>query len=171
MNKTIISVIAVLILVTGGFLLLNMGDETDTNQSQQNATENTEQVEQAVNNNQQQEEVSQDTGTQVASASGLGYVDYSDTVLEEAGDSSKVLFFHASWCSVCNFYEGQIEDQGVPDNATIVKVDFDKESELKKQYGVNVQSTFVLLDSDGNVEKTWPFAQGLTDIQDLYNQI
>jgi len=82
-----------------------------------------------------------------------------------------VVFFHAPWCSTCNYFEGQIEEQGVPDNVTILKVDYDSETELKKKYGVNIQSTFVQLDANGAVVKTWPFARGLSGIQDLYNQI
>jgi thioredoxin-like negative regulator of GroEL len=167
MNKIVLTIIAVLILITGGVVLATMSDSEDTAQNEQ-AIENVDTLHVVENN--QEEENTEET-VLVASAQGLGYVDYTDTVLEDSNGSTQVLFFHAPWCSVCNFFEGQIEEQGVPDGVTIVKIDFDSETELKNQYGVNVQSTFVLLDENGEIVNSWPFARGLTDIQDLYDQV
>ncbi len=37
----------------------------------------------------------------------------------------------------------------------IVSVDFDSETDLKRQYGVTLQHTFVQIDSDGNEVAKW----------------
>lgn len=165
MNKTVIGIIAALLIITVAVVVFSGDDETETTaQNQNSATQRQDTTEAAAS-------PSEAEPAEQANASGLGYVDYSDENLAAASGSTRVVFFHAPWCSVCNFYEGQIEEQGVPSDVTILKVDFDSEDELKSQYGVNVQSTFVLLDGDGNVVESWPFARGLNGIQDLYNAV
>lgn len=156
MNKLILGV-ATLIIGSGLFVFL--GDSGD---SENPAVEK---VDSAVGQ------------TSVQSAQGsdevliAGYVDYSVEAIAENSDTSRVVFFHADWCSTCNFYERQIKEVGVPEGITVLKADFDRDTELKKKYGVRVQSTFVLLDENGEVARTWPFAAGLNGIQDLYDAV
>ncbi len=100
------------------------------------------------------------------------YVDYEGVqTIADAADTKRVLFFHASWCPTCNAFEDDILDQGVPAGVTMIQANFDDDTELKQQYGVTVQSTFVLLDESGNAVETWPFGRGLSGIGDLYSQI
>lgn len=99
------------------------------------------------------------------------YIEYSDTAFADKKDTSRVLFFHASWCSVCNFYESEIEQNGVPANVTIFKVNYDNADDLKEKYGVTVQSTFIQVDSDGAELQSWPYANGLNNINDLYDAL
>lgn len=167
MNKKVFVAIGVFVLLTGAVFLFT-NNSTDENEvvsntvSQPTEQENANVIEE-TNTGQQQELATAD--------SGLGYIEYSDQALADSSGSNRVLFFHAPWCSVCNFYEGQIEEQGVPNDVTILKIDYDSEDELKDRYNVTTQSTFVLLDEGGNIENSWPFARGLSDIQDLYSQI
>jgi thiol-disulfide isomerase/thioredoxin len=165
MKKYIFIGITLLILVSGVYLLLRKNNNSSL---QSNIyTETTVQNSEELTN----DDFTTEDNTKSKSDKGLGYVEYSEQALSDSSGSKRVLFFHAPWCSTCNFYEGQIEKQGVSEGITILKVDYDSESGLKQKYRVNVQSTFVLLDSDGNIEKAWPFASGLSGIQDLYDQV
>jgi thioredoxin-related protein len=166
-NMIIIAVVALLVLVGSTvFLLSKDSDKNSVNISGNNISS----VEPAETTPTDSTEMNnQDVVNEVASAG--QYIDYSEQSLASSANDKRILFFHAPWCSVCNFYEGQIEDKGVPSDVTIIKIDYDSEDELKERYSVTTQSTFVLLDEAGNIEKSWPFAQGLTSIQDLYNQI
>lgn len=65
-----------------------------------------------------------------------------------AGDV--VLFFNASWCPTCKATVESLDADGVPAGLTVVSVDYDDATDLKKQYGVTVQHTFVQVDEQGN---------------------
>jgi thiol-disulfide isomerase/thioredoxin len=66
----------------------------------------------------------------------------------EAGDV--VLFFNASWCPTCQATVKSLDAEGAPAGLTVVSVDYDNSAELKQQYGVTVQHTFVQVDEAGN---------------------
>jgi thiol-disulfide isomerase/thioredoxin len=82
------------------------------------------------------------------SASAGAYVDYSDDAIPQA-EGRVLLFFHAPWCPQCRSVESDILAEGVPDGVTIVKVDYDSRQDLRQQYGVTLQTTFVEVDADG----------------------
>lgn len=69
------------------------------------------------------------------------------------GKEPVALFFHADWCGTCIALEKDINNNidELPEDAKILKVNFDTETELKKEYGILMQSTFVLLDNNANV--------------------
>jgi thiol-disulfide isomerase/thioredoxin len=77
------------------------------------------------------------------------YVDYSPELVSST-DGTKLLFFHASWCSQCNALESDIEASDIPDDVTIFKVDYDTNQDLRQEYGVTIQTTIVEVDKDGN---------------------
>ncbi len=66
----------------------------------------------------------------------------------ESGDV--VLFFNASWCPTCKATVDSLEAEGTPAGLTVVSVDFDAATDLRQQYGVTVQHTFVQVDEQGN---------------------
>jgi len=68
-----------------------------------------------------------------------------------------VLFFHASWCPTCKATEENLnaDPTRIPAGLTIVKVDYDNSDELKQQYGITTQHTFVQVDADGNELAKW----------------
>jgi thiol-disulfide isomerase/thioredoxin len=66
-----------------------------------------------------------------------------------------VLFFHASWCPTCKASEADILANKIPENLTILKVNYDDSDNLKTQYGVLTQSTFVEVDNNGKEIKKW----------------
>jgi thiol-disulfide isomerase/thioredoxin len=76
------------------------------------------------------------------------YVDYEEGVIQKS-DGERVLFFHAPWCPQCRSIEKGIKEDGVPDGLTVIKVDYDSNQELREQYGVTIQTTFVKVDEDG----------------------
>jgi len=66
------------------------------------------------------------------------------------GTGDVVLFFSASWCSTCQASVKSLDADGVPEGLTVVKVDYDKANDLKKEYGVTVQHTYVQVDESGD---------------------
>lgn len=103
-------------------------------------------------------------GDAMMEASGSAYVDYSDEVLEKAKMAQKsgqkvVLFFHASWCPYCiaadKDFKATINTESFPENVTLIKTDYDSQTELKKKYGVTSQHTFVQIDSNGDMITKW----------------
>ncbi len=66
----------------------------------------------------------------------------------EAGDV--VLFFNASWCPTCKATVESLDADGVPAGLTVVSVDYDAANDLRTQYGVTVQHTFVQVDDQGS---------------------
>ena len=66
-----------------------------------------------------------------------------------------VFFFHAPWCPDCRATDASLTTDGVPDGLTVVKVDYDTETELRQKYGITQQHTFVLVDPEGMQQKTW----------------
>lgn len=79
---------------------------------------------------------------------GTGYKTYSAEAVAQA-DGTKILFFHASWCSQCQLLDKDIKASKIPDGVSIFKVDYDTNQELRKQYGVTIQTTLVKLDASG----------------------
>lgn len=83
------------------------------------------------------------------------YLDYSDEVLAQTS-GNRVLFFHAPWCPQCRSIESGIKQDGVPDGWTVIKVDYDSNQDLRKKYGVSLQTTFVKIDeSDTKVGENY----------------
>lgn len=77
------------------------------------------------------------------------YISYSDDVIKNTS-GKKVLFFHAQWCSQCRQIEADILKGPLPDGWSIIKVDYDSRQDLRKKYGVTLQTTFVKIDDNGN---------------------
>lgn len=78
------------------------------------------------------------------------YIDYSETALANA-NGQKVLFFHAPWCPQCRSIEKGIVPGAIPSGLTIIKVDYDSNQELRRKYGVTLQTTFVRVDERLNL--------------------
>lgn len=92
------------------------------------------------------------------------YVEYSpqalaDAELAQQSGRKVVLFFHASWCPFCKEadadFKANINSDKFPKNTTVIKTDYDTQTELKKKYGVTTQHTFVQIDSEGKQITKW----------------
>lgn len=77
------------------------------------------------------------------------YVDYTAEKLAQTS-GTKVLFFHAAWCPQCRQLEADIKAGNIPGGVTIFKVDYDSNQKLRQKYGVNLQTTLVRVDDEGN---------------------
>jgi thiol-disulfide isomerase/thioredoxin len=98
------------------------------------------------------------------------YETYSVDKISRVETGDVVLFFHASWCPSCRGLNSSIENnlKSIPEGVTILKTDYDKETELKKKYGVTYQHTLVQVDKDGNMIKKW---SGGGSLDNLLSQI
>ena len=92
-----------------------------------------------------------DTQSQNAPSAGV-YTDYSSAKVASA-KGTKLLFFHAPWCNQCRKIEADINSNGIPNDVTVLKVDYDSNQELRQKYGVTLQTTFVKINDDGSLNK------------------
>lgn len=86
------------------------------------------------------------------------YSAYSEAALATAQQNGQaVIFFHADWCPSCKAGHQDILSNGgdIPADVTILKADYDTETDLKQKYGVTAQDTFVLVDANGELVKKW----------------
>ncbi len=97
------------------------------------------------------EETSTETTTEETVSSAGTYTEYSPDKLDNLSGRT-LIFFHAGWCPTCQALEKDIlaNLSEIPSDVTILKADFDTELELRKEYGVNIQSTVVQIDENGN---------------------
>lgn len=94
------------------------------------------------------------TGETMAAGAYLTKAEYESQVAQRAG-TTVVYFFHASWCPTCRATEKAIEEDGIPAGLTVVKIDFDSETDLRKTYGITQQHTFVQVNEDGDELAKW----------------
>ncbi|OLT30015.1 hypothetical protein BJF82_15885 [Kytococcus sp. CUA-901] len=97
-----------------------------------------------------------------------GYVDHADYTADPGaygGDGAPVvLFFHADWCPECRATDESLTAEGVPEDLTVVKVDYDEMTDLRQEYGVTQQHTFVQVDGEGEAIHTWTGSRSGEDI-------
>lgn len=85
------------------------------------------------------------------------YIIYTPAAFEVARGKKRVLFFYASWCPTCKPADRDFQtyiDQ-IPKDVVLFRADYDTERELKTQYSITYQHTFVLVDDSGNAVKIW----------------
>ncbi|MBI4129785.1 thioredoxin family protein [Candidatus Roizmanbacteria bacterium] len=100
------------------------------------------------------------TDTQIASDEVYSdhYVAYSEEALAQAQEKGRaVLYFWASWCPTCRVLDAELKERGdeLPDDVTILQVNFDTEKDLKRRYGITQQHTLVQIDNEGNEVTKW----------------
>lgn len=94
------------------------------------------------------------------------YTAYYDGVIGSGQES--VLFFHATWCPACKANDANLT-AWYAENAyarSVYKLDYDTNAELKQQFEVTSQDTFVLIDANGTlIEKvTFPTEAKLQEL-------
>lgn len=94
------------------------------------------------------------------------YAEYDSSLVGKT--ETTVLAFFAPWCPSCVAADTSISGADVPDGLSILKVDFDSATDLRKEYGVTSQHTFVQVDADGNLIKKWA---GGTTVDDVVERI
>lgn len=88
------------------------------------------------------------------------YISYADYQAAQAAGNmtgKNVLFFNATWCPDCRAIHQALTSnpQQIPDDVTIVSVDYDTNRDLRRKYGVTMQTTFVQVDAEGNKQGQW----------------
>ncbi|MBP6257096.1 thioredoxin family protein [Patescibacteria group bacterium] len=80
------------------------------------------------------------------------YTEWNENAVKSALAEGKkvVLFFHAGRCPSCVKVNKDLIASTLANNSVIFKVDYDTMTDLKVQYGVTSQHTFVFLDKDMN---------------------
>ncbi len=167
MNRLIYAIIGLVALgLVGGFLLANSTDDEDANTAVADQASDTDS--RSASQTQPEDEV-----IEVENAGSSGLVNYSGAALAMSETEDNLLFFHASWCTVCNSVERNLEASNIPDNLTIFKIDYDSPEgqELAQQYDIPIQYTMVQVDSEGNEVTQWVnnFGDGLDEITSRLN--
>jgi thiol-disulfide isomerase/thioredoxin len=96
-------------------------------------------------------------GTQMMIAAHGSYETYDPSKLALAEDGTVVLFFRADWCPTCRALDADIRAhlEAIPQGLTILDVNYDSYTDMKKKYGVTYQHTLVEVDAAGNMMKKW----------------
>ncbi len=164
MNKNLGIIIGIIVIVGVGYFVLS-GDKMEKKEVVNNVPEAEVQNEAPVIEVQTEEQVAPQEAVTVSAGS---YVAYSADKIAMA--ENVVLFFHASWCPSCRALNSDIEKNvgAIPAGVTILKTDYDAETDLKKKYGVTTQHTLVQVDKDGNLIKKWT---GGSKLENLLSEI
>jgi len=93
------------------------------------------------------------------------YLEYSKKAFDKAVNNKRVYFFHAKWCPTCKIANEEfIQNMDkIPNDVILFKTDYDTEKELKTQYGITYQHTFVFVDSEGKEIRKWN-GGGITEL-------
>jgi thiol-disulfide isomerase/thioredoxin len=94
------------------------------------------------------------------------YEPYAPEKLAKAETGKVVLFFRASWCPTCRALDADIRGHlgSIPENVTILELDYDKSDALKQKYKVTTQHTLVQVDAKGDQIKQWKGTMSLADL-------
>jgi thioredoxin 1 len=101
------------------------------------------------------------------------YVDYATYLKDRAAYTGRrvALFFWASWCPICqgddDYIRGTVASRQFPQDLTIVKVNYDVETQLEQKYGVTSQATFVPIDATGKALSPPVVPETVLDILNL----
>lgn len=126
-------------------------------------------VEQGPNTSEPEASISQSAGASESGSESTGnYISYQSFQAseEQYAGSKVVLFFNAVWCSTCkearDNFEASLSE--IPDDLTIVVVDFDNSIGLRKKYSVTVQHTFVEINSAGEELGKWSGSVSVAEV-------
>ena len=141
----VVLIVAALVLLGGGiFALSKENASTSVEKNASNPVKSPTQTT-ATNN----------TDTKPSTAIAGRYEQYSSSAVSDANYTTTVVFFYAPWCPECRAFKQAINGEPLPDGVQILEADFDSSTDLKKKYGVTLQSTFVRVDTAGGLQKKW----------------
>jgi thiol-disulfide isomerase/thioredoxin len=157
MNKTLLALIGGLVVI--GVLFAYHSGEKDMMMEKNTDTEQM-MTEEAMDKDMietEDTEVSKDSMMEPGT-----YQAYSPEKLMMAEEGKVVLFFKASWCPTCRALDADLKAKAamIPSDVTILEVNYDASTDLKKKYGVTNQHTLVQVDAEGDQITKW--SGGLT---------
>lgn len=171
-----IGVIAIVIIVGGIYVSKNSAEDgmLDTKQTEPSAMKETNdtvmQGDEMKESEMMEENETHSLDAEVEVMMNGVYESYAPEKLARAEIGDVVISFHATWCPSCRALEADIlkNINAIPSGVSILKVDYDTETELKKKYGVTVQNTLVQVDAEGNMIHKW---SGSTQLETLVAKI
>ncbi|MBL4694433.1 S-layer homology domain-containing protein [Candidatus Gracilibacteria bacterium] len=86
------------------------------------------------------------------------HTDYTTATLATAlAKGRTLLYFRADWCPTCRSLDNELASDlsALPDDLTILDIDYDTEKSLKQTWGIVLQHTLVQLDKNGEEVKRW----------------
>ena len=155
-KRILLIVLAIFVLISGAVLATQLAKPDS--QTAENMTENMQKEDTTLNATQPTKTPMQSdsTSTEVNQQRATGrYISYSENALSDQSYNQTILFFHAPWCPQCRAFEKNIQASSIPEGTQILVVDYDTSTDLKKQHGVTLQTTFVSVDTGGNQLKKW----------------
>lgn len=95
--------------------------------------------------------------SQITTLSVAVYEDYNPEKLARANNAPVVLYFHATWCPSCISTDRILKKKitTLPTGTSVLKVDYDTAIDLKAQYDITYQHTFVQVDAQGVELARW----------------
>lgn len=148
-TKTALIIISLIIMVLlAAIVVLFVPTQKTAAPESPSSSQTTQELSSGENSN------SQETPVDTSTIKSGSYIDYKDGVIE-ATAGTKILFFHAPWCPQCRQAEESIKSTTLPDNLTIIKVDYDSRQDLRQKYGVTLQTTFVKVDDKGEKQDSF----------------
>lgn len=177
-NKTIIAIILIIAGILVAWFLINSEEDTDKldtppplaeSNGSENPTQNNQQ-----NNDQSDQQIGYEPNDQLnqqIKQQSQGIYDVYNGDLNQYEDKDIVLFFKASWCPSCRALDKDIKESltDIPEDLVLLELDYDKETESKKKYGVTTQHTLVQVDDSGNLIKKWSGGNKLENILEQLN--
>ncbi len=150
-KKTVIIVLIIgAIAIGGGLFIMSRSDkQATTSTSAQNNIE-TAQPESLADNQTLSEQNAPVTSAYTT-------LDSLNANPEKYAQTDKVYFFHANWCPICKGIDAEISAnlEKLPSGISIVKTDYDTATDLRKQFGVTTQYTFVQVDKNNQQVAKW----------------
>lgn len=94
------------------------------------------------------------------------YETYDESKLALASDGKVVLFFNAKWSKTSKQLDKELKDNNskLPNNFTVLSVDYDKNYALRKKYKVPFENTFVQVDANGEVVNSWSGSEDMAEV-------
>lgn len=175
MKNLIIAFVLILLIAIGFFVFLPKNNQeianVENNITEEINTENNIDLNTDLNSEVVKEETNPNSVNNVVESKIKGsYEIYDPSKISLAKNNDVILFFHASWCPSCRSLDKDINQNlnNIPEGVLIMKVDYDKERDLKKKYGVTYQHTLVQVDENGNMISKW---SGSDDLIEILNKI
>lgn len=172
-SNTIIGLIIALVVAAGGYVFFTTQDSGVHSDAM--ATDATKEM--AESDTMMDEEMDEEIDGMTKSADTVTkedsmmhevgeYLPYSEDKLAMAEEGDVVLSFYASWCPSCRALESDIQEnlENIPSDVTILEVNYDTETDLKKKYGITQQHTFVQVDAAGNELAQWSGSRTLEEL-------
>lgn len=153
-SKTILAIVIGIVVIAGGIMAYSFSQKAPTQKAKdtESALMMKKESETGIKTSIDSSNISDSSVTKSVGA----YVAYSAELAKTAAvKGTSVIFFHAPWCPTCKAAEADINANisKLDPKLTILKTDYDTSTELKKQYGVTSQSTFIKVDKDGKLLK------------------